>query len=100
MVMRGDPITAVTALDRRGVGARIFAGVVGLSIGFGGTDLLVGNGAASSQPLAAVAPASAAQEVLYRNCAAVRAAGAAAIRRGEPGYGPHLDRDGDGVGCE
>ncbi|WP_430435662.1 excalibur calcium-binding domain-containing protein [Methyloversatilis sp.] len=19
---------------------------------------------------------------------------------GEPGYGPHLDRDGDGIGCE
>ena len=36
----------------------------------------------------------------YRNCAAARAAGAAPIRRGEPGYGPHLDRDGDGVACE
>ncbi|MFG2874596.1 excalibur calcium-binding domain-containing protein [Streptomyces sp. NPDC048337] len=22
------------------------------------------------------------------------------VHRGEPGYGPHLDRDGDGVGCE
>ncbi|WP_091556204.1 excalibur calcium-binding domain-containing protein [Micromonospora pattaloongensis] len=38
--------------------------------------------------------------VQYRNCAAVRAAGAAPIRRGDPGYGSHLDRDGDGVGCE
>ncbi|MFE3558678.1 excalibur calcium-binding domain-containing protein [Streptomyces sp. NPDC059193] len=38
--------------------------------------------------------------VSYRNCAAVRAAGAAPIRRGDPGYGRHLDRDGDGVGCE
>lgn len=36
----------------------------------------------------------------YRNCAEARAAGAAPVRRGEPGYGPHLDRDGDGVGCE
>ena len=36
----------------------------------------------------------------YRNCAAARAAGAAPVRRGEPGYGPHLDRDNDGVGCE
>lgn len=36
----------------------------------------------------------------YRNCAHARAAGAAPVRRGEPGYGPHLDRDGDGVGCE
>lgn len=22
------------------------------------------------------------------------------VRRGEPGYGPHLDRDNDGIGCE
>jgi hypothetical protein len=36
----------------------------------------------------------------FRNCAAARAAGAAPVRIGEPGYGPHLDRDGDGVGCE
>ncbi|MFI8277638.1 excalibur calcium-binding domain-containing protein [Streptomyces sp. NPDC085929] len=36
----------------------------------------------------------------YKNCAAGRAAGAAPVRRGEPGYGPHLDRDGDGVACE
>lgn len=36
----------------------------------------------------------------FPNCAAARAAGAAPVRRGEPGYGAHLDRDGDGVGCE
>ncbi|WP_253270324.1 excalibur calcium-binding domain-containing protein [Paracoccus sanguinis] len=36
----------------------------------------------------------------YRNCTAARRAGAAPVRRGEPGYGPHLDRDNDGVGCE
>ncbi|MEU6630808.1 excalibur calcium-binding domain-containing protein [Streptomyces parvus] len=36
----------------------------------------------------------------YANCDAVRAAGAAPIRSGQPGYGRHLDRDGDGVGCE
>ena len=37
---------------------------------------------------------------VFANCAAARAAGAAPVRRGEPGYGPHLDREGDGVGCE
>lgn len=39
---------------------------------------------------------------VFANCAAARAAGAAPVKRGEPGYGPHLDRDGegDGVGCE
>ena len=36
----------------------------------------------------------------FRNCAEARAAGAAPVRRGDPGYGPHLDRDGDGIGCE
>ena len=36
----------------------------------------------------------------FPNCAAARAAGAAPVRRGDPGYGTHLDRDGDGVGCE
>jgi hypothetical protein len=36
----------------------------------------------------------------YANCSAARAAGAAPVYAGEPGYAPHLDRDGDGVGCE
>ena len=36
----------------------------------------------------------------YTNCAQARAAGAAPVHRGEPGYGSHLDRDDDGIGCE
>ncbi len=36
----------------------------------------------------------------YQNCTAARAAGTAPVYSGDPGYGPHLDRDGDGVGCE
>jgi hypothetical protein len=36
----------------------------------------------------------------FRNCSAARAAGAAPVRDGDPGYGRHLDRDGDGIGCE
>lgn len=36
----------------------------------------------------------------YANCSEAREAGAAPVRRGQPGYGRHLDRDGDGVGCE
>jgi hypothetical protein len=39
-------------------------------------------------------------DVHYANCDAVRAAGKAPIRRGDPGYAPHLDRDNDGIGCE
>ncbi|MGY4642364.1 GmrSD restriction endonuclease domain-containing protein [Cellulomonas sp. URHB0016] len=38
--------------------------------------------------------------VYYSSCAAARAAGAAPVHLGDPGYGPHLDRDHDGVGCE
>ena len=38
--------------------------------------------------------------VYYKNCAAAREAGAAPVHAGDPGYGKHLDRDGDGVGCE
>ncbi|MER6097826.1 excalibur calcium-binding domain-containing protein [Streptomyces sp. NPDC001728] len=40
------------------------------------------------------------EEVCHANCAAVRAAGAAPIHRGDSGYARHLDRDGDGVACE
>ena len=36
----------------------------------------------------------------YRNCAQARAAGAAPLYRGQPGYGAHMDGDGDGVACE
>jgi endonuclease YncB( thermonuclease family) len=36
----------------------------------------------------------------WKNCTEARENGAAPVHRGDPGYGPHLDRDGDGVGCE
>ncbi|MFD3532099.1 excalibur calcium-binding domain-containing protein [Streptomyces sp. NPDC058664] len=39
-------------------------------------------------------------DVYYENCSAVRAAGAAPIHVGDPGYSRKLDRDGDGVACE
>jgi hypothetical protein len=38
--------------------------------------------------------------VYYENCDAVRAARAAPVRRGQPGYASHLDREGDGLACE
>ena len=49
-------------------------------------------------PQVPVAPAP--STVQYANCTAARAAGAAPIYAGTPGYGKHLDRDGDGVGCD
>ena len=38
--------------------------------------------------------------VYYPNCDAARRAGVTPILRGQPGYGTHLDRDGDGKACE
>lgn len=41
-----------------------------------------------------------AADAYYDNCSAARAAGAAPLLRGQTGYRPELDRDGDGVACE
>ena len=41
-----------------------------------------------------------AQNVYYKNCDAVRAAGAAPIYPGDPGWHTKFDRDNDGIGCE
>ena len=46
------------------------------------------------------APAPAPSSAYYKNCDAARAAGAAPISAGEPGYRGELDRNKDGVACE
>lgn len=51
---------------------------------------------APAAPKTTAQPAS----VYYANCAAARAAGAAPLYRGSPGYRSGLDRDNDGVACE
>jgi hypothetical protein len=60
--------------------------------------------APSAQHTSTVAPPSVPppgdSAVYYPNCAAVRAAGKAPLLRGQPGYRPALDRDGDGKACE
>lgn len=38
--------------------------------------------------------------IYYPNCDAARAAGAAPLHRGQPGYRPALDGDNDGLACE
>ena len=53
-----------------------------------------------AKPTPTPTPKPAKPKVSYANCDAVRAAGAAPLHEGDPGYGPHLDRDGDGIGCE
>ncbi|MGY1786493.1 GmrSD restriction endonuclease domain-containing protein [Geodermatophilus sp. SYSU D00698] len=57
-----------------------------------GRGPLPGQEAPGSAPSAPATP--------YPDCAAVRAAGAAPLREGDPGWNPSLDGDGDGVGCE
>ncbi|GAA1128507.1 excalibur calcium-binding domain-containing protein [Citricoccus alkalitolerans] len=51
-------------------------------------------------PTKAPEPTRAPASAFYANCDAARAAGAAPVYRGDPGYSKKLDRDGDGVGCE
>lgn len=52
------------------------------------------------QPLRAPAQRDAGSGAYFANCASARAAGAAPLRRGDPGYRAGLDRDNDGVACE
>ncbi len=93
---------------RDGSRMHIVAGAVGLALGFGGAQLALPARSASNtfsagqsdQALQLTGPVAASTDVQYRNCSAARAVGAAPVRRGDPGYGPHLDRDNNGVGCE
>ena len=55
---------------------------------------------AQAHPVRHQAPAPAASGKRYKNCRAVWNELGRPIRSNEPGYGRHLDRDGDGVGCE
>jgi len=57
-------------------------------------------GAPQPAPQPAPVPAPPAGATYYANCTAARAAGAAPIIRGEPGYASKLDGDHDGIACE
>lgn len=46
------------------------------------------------------APAEPQSAVYYSGCNQARAAGAAPLYRGQPGYRPEMDGDGDGIACE
>lgn len=65
------------------------------SSGTGSSTIDTGSGATGSANLAQTGSAGGA----YKNCDDVRNAGRAPLFRGEPGYGPHLDPDGDGFAC-
>lgn len=49
---------------------------------------------------ALTATSASAAPTAYPNCKTAAAAGEFNIPVGSPGYGPHLDRDNDGIGCE
>ncbi len=55
---------------------------------------------ANPQPAPAQPAPAPPANTYYANCTAVRAAGAAPLYVGQPGYSRKLDRDGDGVACE
>ena len=50
--------------------------------------------------LGKTSPSSGSSAQVFVTCAAARAAGAAPLRKGQAGYNPKLDGDGDGVACE
>lgn len=54
----------------------------------------------TATPADVAPPPAASADISYANCTAARAAGAAPVHRGDPGYASHLDRDNDGAGCE
>jgi hypothetical protein len=54
----------------------------------------------ADQPVPADGGAAALPTVVYKNCADVKARGAAPIRVGDPGWETRFDGNADGVGCE
>jgi len=51
-------------------------------------------------PTSGTTTTTTAPPVHYENCFQAWRAGALPLHRGDPGYGPHLDDDNDGIACE
>jgi hypothetical protein len=64
----------------------------------GGAPRAASGATAGEQPGAQ--PSAQPADVSYASCSEARAAGAAPLHRGEPGYREAMDGDGDGVACE
>lgn len=98
----------VTTSERDALGQMLdTCGIAGPVWPLGGTVFVVpeasvtGSPPPTAPPSAPVAPApSPGGDVYYANCAAARAAGAAPLRVGQPGYRAGLDGDKDGIACE
>ena len=87
---------AIPAPEGRGAWLKVlgFAALVGLAIG------VVTGTSGRARTVPAQAAMSSAPQVYYSGCNAARAAGAAPIYAGQPGYRPELDGDSDGIACE
>lgn len=59
-----------------------------------------GNSTSNSSGHSSSGSTSSGGSTYYANCSAARAAGAAPLHKGDPGYRSGLDRDNDGVACE
>jgi Excalibur calcium-binding domain/Protein of unknown function (DUF1524) len=102
VAVKGKYSLWVTSAERDAM-TRVLATCPSMSLPGPGSAPMVAalpSSANSPAPQPAPAPAPPAGAISYANCTAVRAAGAAPIHRGDPGYASKLDRDGDGVGCE
>ncbi len=92
----------ITAAERDAI-ARILSRCPGQPLPTGNEPLDVTPSGPAPSPGTPPPPAGSASgdaPTAFANCTAAREAGAAPLRRGEPGYGDHLDGDGDGVACE
>jgi hypothetical protein len=85
-------------------------------VGFLSAEAVLASGATAEAPVSAPASVASPRERVsrrerrerladiragaFRNCSEARAAGAAPVYYGDPGYGEHLDGDLDGIGCE
>jgi hypothetical protein len=84
-------------LDTCGDAGPVWPGI-GATVSGGGNPQGSADGPVSTTPPAESGGGDG--NVYYANCTAARGAGAAPVRRGQPGYRSGLDRDGDGVACE
>lgn len=64
------------------------------------TGALDNDPALRQQGFAAIPQQQQSTSSYYKNCTAARNAGVTPLYASDPGYGSHLDRDGDGVACE
>jgi len=66
----------------------------------GGSGWFGGGDSGSGEGSEEATPEPEPQKEFYANCKEAKAAGAAPMYKGDPGYRPELDRDKDGIACD